>query len=138
MGLSKLVRYCSRIIAFSVLSGCASITGTSMQSITVAAVCESSQIVKGAMCTISNDKGQWFAESPASIIIQKSLGDLTVQCQHDQAYGSLVIQSSNNANIWGNVLAGGPIGALVDSGTGAGFNYQQMITVAMSGQCVKR
>jgi hypothetical protein len=90
------------------------------------------------MCTISNDKGQWFVESPGSIIIQKSVGDLTVHCQHDLASGSLVIQSSNNANIWGNVLAGGPVGALLDTGTGAGFNYQQMITVPMSGQCVKR
>ena len=108
-----------------------------MQSVTVTAVCESSQIVKGAMCTISNDKGQWVVESPGSIIIKKSLGDLTASCRNEKSNGALVIKSTNNANIWGNVLAGGPIGALVDSNTGAGFNYQQMITVQMFGQCIK-
>jgi hypothetical protein len=134
---SKLFRYFPIFIVSFFIFGCASITGTSMQSVTVTAVCESSQIVKGAMCTISNDKGQWVVESPGSIIIKKSLGDLTASCRNEKSNGALVIKSTNNANIWGNVLAGGPIGALVDSNTGAGFNYQQMITVQMFGQCIK-
>ena len=117
------------------ISGCASVTGSNSQSITVAAICGSSKIVKGAMCTLVNDKGQWFIESPSTALIQKSFNELTVSCKHRDAYGILVIKSSSNANIWGNVVAGGFIGAAVDSSTGAGFNYQPMITISMNGDC---
>jgi len=118
-----------------ILIGCASITGSTLQSITVAAICDSPKIVRGAVCTLVNDKGQWFVESPGKVLIQKTTGDLTVECKHLQANGVAVVQSTSNANIWGNVIAGGPIGAVLDSSTGAGFNYQPMVTVSMTGKC---
>ena len=123
------------ILLVVIISGCASVTGSNSQSITVAAICDSSKIVKGAMCTLVNDKGQWFVESPGSVLVQKSYNDLTVSCKHRDSYGILAIKSSSNANIWGNVVAGGIIGAAVDSSTGAGFNYQPMITIQMNGGC---
>ena len=114
-----------------ILPGCASVTGTSLQPVTVTAVCEGSKVVKDAVCTVLNDKGQWFVTSPGSTMIQKSYGDLTVTCQKGEASGSLTIQSSNNSNVWGNVLAGGIIGYAVDIGSGAGFNYPNLISVFM-------
>lgn len=117
------------------LSGCASITGTSVQPVSVTAVCDGAKVVKDAICTLMNDKGQWFVTSPGSTMIQKSYGDLSVTCKKEEAVGVLVVKSSNNSNVWGNILAGGVIGYAVDSSSGAGFNYPNMISVTMNPPC---
>ena len=122
-------------LAFSFFSGCASVTGSQNQSVTVIAICESSKVVKGAFCTLSNSKGQWFIESPGAVVVQKAYGDMQVSCKLADSNGSLALSSSNNGNIWGNVLYGGVIGAAIDSGTGAGFNYPSTVTVNMTGNC---
>jgi hypothetical protein len=118
-----------------ILSGCASVTGSNSQAITVTAICDSSRVVRGAFCTLINDKGQWFVETPGSVLVQKAFGDLTISCKHENTHGTLVLTSSSNANAWGNILAGGVIGIAVDASTGAGFNYPPMVTVNMQGTC---
>jgi hypothetical protein len=115
--------------------GCASVTGTSVQPISVTAVCGGSKVLRDATCIAMNDKGQWFVTSPGSIMIQKSFGDLSVSCRQGESYGSLIVKSSSNSNVWGNVLAGGLIGYAVDAGSGAGFNYPNMISVPMDSSC---
>jgi hypothetical protein len=101
----------------------------------VTAICDSSRVVKGAFCTLVNDKGQWFVETPGSVLVKKSFGDLTINCKYNESTGIVVVKSSGNVNVWGNVIAGGIIGAAVDSSTGAGFNYQPMVTVQLTGSC---
>jgi hypothetical protein len=123
------------ILGMSIIVGCASITGSNSQSMTVTAICDSSKVIKGAFCTLVNDKGQWFIETPGSVLVQKSFGDLTINCKYGESTGMAVLKSSGNVNIWGNALAGGIIGAAVDSSTGAGFNYQPMVTVQLTGSC---
>ncbi len=118
------------------LIGCASVTGTSMQPVSVTAVCDGSRVVKEAFCTLMNDKGQWFVTSPGSTMIQKSFGDLSITCKKADSVGVLVLKSSSNSNVWGNVLAGGLIGYAVDASSGAGFNYPNMVAVTMSQPCV--
>lgn len=117
------------------LSGCASVTGTSVQPVSVTAVCDGSKVVKDAVCTLMNDKGQWFVTSPGSTMIQKSFGDLSVTCRKSDSTGVLVVKSTSNANVWGNILAGGIIGYAVDSSSGAGFNYPNMLSVNMNHPC---
>jgi hypothetical protein len=125
----------STVLAISITAGCASITGSNSQSMTVTAICDSSKVIKGAFCTLVNDKGQWFIETPGSVLVQKSFGDLTINCKYGESMGMAVLKSSGNVNVWGNALAGGIIGAAVDSSTGAGFNYQPMVTVQLTGSC---
>jgi len=125
----------SVFIFMVLLVGCASVTGTSLQPVSVTAVCEGTKVVKEAGCTVMNDKGQWFVSTPGSTMIQKSYGDLSVACKKGSSSGVLVVKSSSNSNVWGNILAGGIIGYAVDANTGAGFNYPNMITVFMSPPC---
>lgn len=133
---SEMIRLSyATMLAASMTFGCASITGSNSQSMTVTAICESSKVVKGAFCTLANDKGQWFIETPGSVLVQKSFGDLTINCKYGESAGNVVLKSSGNVNIWGNALAGGIIGAAVDSSTGAGFNYQPIATVQLTGPC---
>lgn len=133
MRLSKLSFF--GLLSAALFFGCASITGSNSQAMTITAICDSSKVVKGAFCTLINDKGQWFVETPGSVLIQKAYGDLTISCKFEESHGTLVLTSSSNANAWGNVLAGGVIGIAVDASTGAGFNYPPMVTVNMQGTC---
>jgi hypothetical protein len=114
--------------------GCASITGSKHQPVSVTAVCEA-EIVNGATCTLANDKGQWFASTPGTTMIQKSGGDLAVTCKKHDSTGVGTFVSKSNNGIWGNLLLGGPIGAAIDAGSGAGYDYPPSMTVVMNPPC---
>jgi len=122
-------------VALAVVStGCASITGSKNQPVSLTAICEA-QPVNGASCTLSNDKGQWFATTPGSVMIQKSGGDLAVSCKKEEASGGGTFVSKANGGIWGNLLAGGIIGYAIDASSGAGFDYPPNMTVIMNPPC---
>ena len=119
------------VFAFSVIaiSGCASITGSKLQPISVQTIQENKEVA-GVGCTLMNDAGKWFVTTPGSVTVQKSTGDMTVDCNKDnQVVGHDVIVSKSNGAVWGNIIAGGGIGYIIDRNTGAGFDYPQSITV---------
>ena len=113
------------LIIFSFLTGCASITESKNQSMSV-----STGDVTGAMCTLSNSKGSYYVNStPGSVMVRNACDQLTVTCKKDgyvpanPAAGS--IQDKSKGMAWGNILFGGIIGIAVDRNTGAGCNYPQ-------------
>ena len=118
------------------LTGCASITGSKNQPVSITTACDG-VLVNGAMCTLTNDKGQWFAQTPGSVMIQKAYGDLSVVCKKGEATGTAVFQSKSNGGVWGNLIVGGVIGYAVDASSGAGFDYPPMMSIAMNGTCPK-
>lgn len=120
----------------SLLAGCASITGSKNQPLSIQAV-HTGRSLDGADCTLTNDKGTWFAKTPGSVVIQKSGQDLVIRCEKDGIpAGSTTIASSANAGAWGNILFGGIIGYAIDAGTGAAFDYPSSLSVQM-GQVIK-
>ncbi len=113
------------LIFFSFLAGCASITESKNQSMSV-----STGDVTGAMCTLSNSKGSYYVNStPGSVMVRNACDQLTVTCKKDgyvpanPAAGSIKDESKGMA--WGNILFGGIIGIAVDRQTGAGCTYSQ-------------
>lgn len=119
------------------LPGCASITGSKTQPVSVNATCEGT-IVQGASCSLVNDKGVFYVFTPGTAVIQKSTADLSVSCKKEEKNSNpTIVKSSSNGGIWGNILLGGPIGAAVDAGTGAGFDYPGTINVAFDPPCEK-
>ena len=122
------------LAATSVLSGCASITNSKNQAISVVTMCDGA-MVSGAACTLSNDKGAWFVPSPGSLMIQKSNGDMVVSCRKDQSFGTISFPSRANAGMWGNILLGGIVGYAIDAGSGSGFDYPTNVTVFMQPPC---
>lgn len=123
-----------RILVLSLaalLGGCASITGTQDQSISVQAT-QGSTIISGASCTLSNDVGKWYVKTPGSVSVKKSTADMTVECAKYDASGSEKLVSKANVNVWGNVLIGGMIGYVVDRNSGAGFDYPEAVTVRLN------
>jgi len=98
------------VVASTVLfSGCASITSGKQQNISVKAICDGKPVT-GAQCELTNDKGSWFTNTPGSVGIHKSYGDMTVTCTKGDAKGVATFTSANEGSVWGNVIAGGIIG----------------------------
>lgn len=112
------------------MTGCASVIGEKMQPVSVTTVFESKEIA-GLGCTLSNDAGSWTLTSPASVVVHKSTGDLTVDCKKDAYVGNARAVSKANGAVWGNILLGGGIGYVVDRSTGAGFDYPSGIVVTV-------
>lgn len=116
------------------LFGCASVTGPSTQSVSVTTVCEGS-IVGGVTCTLQNDKGQWTLVTPGSVVVHKSVADLSVTCESEESRGRAIFVSKNTGAVWANLLLGGVVGYAVDSGSGSGFDYPGQVPVVLSSPC---
>lgn len=113
------------------LSGCASIVSGSTQSLSVDSFNKGSKISQ-ATCTLTNNKGTWFVSTPGTVSVHRSYDPLTVKCEKDGLEpGILTVKSSTKGMAFGNILFGGVIGAGVDMGTGAAYDYPALITVLM-------
>jgi hypothetical protein len=120
--------YKSFLICLFLLTGCASITTGTNQSISV-----STDPEKSATCELSNDKGSWYVPlTPGSVMVHRSYNDLTIVCKKEDKSGSTSIKSSTKGMTYGNILLGGIVGAAVDIGTGAGYDYPTMIHVPLT------
>ena len=118
-------------IVLLVLQGCASVTTGNRQDVQVVATA-AGQNVDDADCELSNDKGRWLISTPATVEIQPSFQDLSVRCaiaSHEA--GTATFKSSVGAPVFGNIIAGGIVGAVIDTGTGAAFRYPDRLTVAL-------
>lgn len=130
------MRKIAPVLLASLVVGCASITGSKNQPVSVQAV-HNGNSLEGVGCSLTNDKGTWFVKTPGSTTIQKSGQDLVVTCSKDGIpTGSTTVSSSANGGVWGNILLGGLIGYAVDASTGAAFDYPTSMSVQM-GQVLK-
>ena len=113
------------------LAGCASIVSGDNQPVSITALYEGKQVA-GATCTISNDEGTWYVTTPGSVTLARSGEALTVVCEKEgYDAGMATVESSTKAMAFGNILFGGIIGAAVDAGTGAAFDYPSSMTILM-------
>ena len=119
------------IASLLTVTGCASIAGEKMQPVSVQTIQDNKEVA-GVGCTLINDAGKWFVTTPGSVVVHKSTGDLAVDCSKDSnTAGHETIVSKSNGAVWGNIIAGGGIGYIVDRNTGAGFDYPNSITVVL-------
>ena len=126
-----MLRISLAVIAACLSTGCASIVSGQNQSLSVTAKNNGSDVT-GAKCSLSNDKGQWFATTPGSVTVRRSYNELSVNCTLDGLQPGLVsVKSSTKGMAFGNILFGGIIGAGVDMSTGAAYDYPTLINVDM-------
>jgi hypothetical protein len=119
------------LILIALLSGCASITSSKLQPVSVQTVYENEEIA-GVGCSLTNDAGKWFVTTPGSVTVQKSTGDMLVDCKKDRVIvGTETLVSKAQGMLWANIIAGGGIGYVVDRNTGAGFDYPNSVTVML-------
>lgn len=115
---------CAALGTLAFLTGCASVTHGTSQSVTIETLTAAGDAVEGAECKVANDKSDAMMASGQSVSVRRSAATLTIECtQPGQAPATGEATSRVNAGMVGNILVGGLIGAAIDSGTGAGFNY---------------
>jgi hypothetical protein len=108
----------------SILTGCASVTHGTQQSVKIETLTEAGKTVEGAKCTLTNDRNGIVMRSGESVSVRRSGALLNIECTQPglaPATGQAI--SRVNTGMVGNILIGGVLGAAIDSGTGAGFNY---------------
>ena len=115
-------------------SGCASITGTNSQSISVQTREQAGKEVSAAACELTNNKGKWFITSPGSTTITRSNDDLQVLCNKvGSEPGRAAVVSDTKGSMFGNILFGGGIGAIIDHNNGSAYEYPNFVQVVMGG-----
>jgi uncharacterized protein YceK len=120
------------IVLISLLSGCASVTGSSTQNISIQTRAPDGKEVKEAQCDLINKRGTYFLTTPGTIMISRSNDDLTVTCRKDGFdNGRAGVVSNTKGSMFGNILLGGGIGAIVDHNTGSAYEYPSFVQVVM-------
>lgn len=118
------------LLATSQLTGCATITSGTSQSVNVVTEKE----VKEAKCELTDKKGgTWFIPStPGSASVRKGDGPLSIICQKGgYKTANLMVDETLVPATFGNILIGGGVGILVDSMSGAAQQYPEQIIVWM-------
>lgn len=117
------------LATLSQLSGCASIVSGSTQVVSV-----DTPGCPSASCELINDKGKWYiSNTPGTTSITRAYGSLNITCRKDDnAIGNQTVNSTTKGMAFGNILLGGIIGAGVDIGTGAAYDYPTTISVPMT------
>lgn len=132
MGVRPISSTLLIIMVMVITSGCASITGTTMQSISVSTRSQDLKEVSGSACELTNSKGKWFVTSPGSVTVTRSNDDMQVLCNKQGLEpGRASVVSAIKGAMFGNIIFGGGIGAIIDHNSGAAYEYPAFIQVMM-------
>ena len=114
------------------LSGCASVTTSAMQPLSVTTKSKTGSVVSQAKCSLKNEKGEWSVVTPNTVSVHKAGGNLAVNCKKSGLpEGNARAISRAGAGMYGNIIIGGGIGALIDHSSGKAYNYPDKISVVM-------
>ena len=81
-------------------------------------------LVTGAECTVSNDYGSVGMKSGETTQVRRSSKDLDIVCKHPtNPNASARAISRANGGMFGNIILGGGIGAIIDHNKGTAYTY---------------
>jgi hypothetical protein len=128
---ANLIRLFLLLPVFAFTVGCSSITGTTIQSVSVQTIDAVGKEVTGSACELNNNKGKWFVTSPGSTTITRSNDNLLVMCKKEPDIGRASVVSATKGSMFGNILFGGGIGAIIDHNNGSAYEYPAFFQVQM-------
>ena len=115
------VATCSLLLA---ISGCATLTGSSTQTINVTTVDARDRPVRGMTCTLSHGPGTYVVDTPAvDLEIKRSASDLEIECRRGSQIAKGTVVSRGESAMAHSFIPGGSIATLVDYATGAMYTY---------------
>ena len=119
------------VLLIALTTGCSTITQSEMQRVSVTASHEGKPLDE-ANCSLTNDKGTWSSKAPGQVDIRKSGENLSVVCKKEGFVDGLLTAISRAAgSMWGNIIFGGGIGAIIDHNKGTGYDYPNTLPVEM-------
>lgn len=119
-------------VAASQLIGCASVSNGTSGPIRVETMTSDGTAVVGAKCDLTNDYGTFSVVTPASVIVHRSSKDLQVICKKDGLPDATAnVTSRATGSMFGNIVLGGGVGAIVDHSNGSAYNYPEWIKFVM-------
>ena len=121
-------------VALTILStGCSTLTGEgTSQNVSVMTYTTENADLPGAKCELKNDEGCWSGVTPTSVMVHRSNKDLMVKCSkegYQDARANVV--SKTKSNMWGNVIFGGGVGAIIDHNNGSAYQYPPVLKLIM-------
>jgi hypothetical protein len=129
---SRLLLTAMMLFVGAISSGCATITGSELQNVAISAKSEQGASLEKVDCDFKNDKGQWKGVAPGFVAVQRSAEDLLVTCRKEgQKDGMMRAISRAAGGMFGNIIFGGGIGALIDHNKGTGYDYPDTLVVEM-------
>lgn len=105
-------------------TGCASIVNDSTHPMKVETKTPSGETVAGAECKLTNDYGTITMKSGDTSQVRRSSKDLDIVCKdpkNPEANARAI--SRANGGMWGNIILGGGIGAIIDHSKGTAYTY---------------
>ena len=123
------------LLPLALLPACATIVNGSSQTVTV------STTPPAATCTLDRvgERIGAIAATPGSVRIDKSKNDLSVTCSKSGYQTATVTHSSKFSGVtFGNFIAGGAVGFIVDASTGANFSYPEDIRLELAQAAMPR
>jgi hypothetical protein len=125
------------LLPLLLLSGCATITKDANQSVQIETYSKENQPVVGVKCVAQNDRGQWATSAPGSVSVHRSSENLLVNCEKEgEQSGKGTVVSRVNGGMFGNIVFGGGIGAIIDHNKGTAYTYPSWIRIIMGDNLV--
>ena len=102
------------------------------QPISIVVKDEKDKTLEDVKSTVVNDKGAWEVKAPGFVNILRSAEDISVTCKK-AGYPDGLAKAISRARggMWGNIVFGGGIGAIIDHSRGTGYAYSDQMTVIM-------
>lgn len=116
------------LAALLMFTGCASVVNESTHPMKVETKSPAGELVVGAECKLTNDYGTVTLKSGDTTQIRRSSKDLDIVCKDPKNPDANARAISRaNAGMWGNVILGGGIGAIIDHNKGTAYTYPTWI-----------
>lgn len=111
-------------------AGCATMTGSPTQMISVQTLDAQGQQVRGMRCRVVNGSAEYLGDSPLmDMQVRRSSSDLDIECRQGPlvARGRAISRSGAASMARAALMPGGSAGAVVDHVSGYGYSYPRLI-----------
>ena len=127
-GIYQVKKVLLLVAVTGAMSGCASVMNDTTQGVKIETKTQAGQMLAGADCKLTNDYGTITVKSGDTASVRRSNKDLEITCVHPQNPDAVAHAISRvNASMFGNIIIGGGIGAVVDHARGTAYGYPSWV-----------